>query len=189
MTARRPGRPRAEAGLDEAALDAAALALLDEGAEVTVRGVARRLAVTPMAVSQRVGGLDGLLARVVVAAHAGFVPPEAEAEGPEEVAQAVLTYAAAARRHPGAVMLAFARPDLLAPSLVAFTDWLRRQVARSDPAGAEAGVALLVDYAHGHLLAAPSGADAAMEAIFRDNLRRLAGWIMGGAGSAPRSSA
>jgi hypothetical protein len=67
----------------------------------------------------------------------------------------------------------------MAPSLVAFTDWLRRQVARSDPGRTDAGVALLVDYAHGHLLAAPSGADAAMEAVFRDNLRRLAGWIMG----------
>lgn len=189
MTPRRPGRPRAEAGLDEAALDAAALALLDEGAEVTVRGVARRLGVTPMAVSQRVGGLDGLLARVAAAAHAGFVAPEEEARGAAEVAEAVLAYAAAARRHPGAVMLAFARPDLTAPSLVAFTDWLRRQVARSDPAGADAGVALLVDYAHGHLLAAPAGTDPVLEALFRGNLRRLAGWIMEGAGSAARSSA
>lgn len=184
MTRRGRGRPPADAApLDDDAIVAAGLALLDEGgaAAVTVRGVARRLGVTPMAVSHRTDGRDGLLARIVAAAHAGFSPPAGE--GPadaEEVAAAVLSYAAAARRHPAAVAAIFARPDLMPPALSEFTDWLRRQIARRDPEGADRGVALLVDYAHGHLLALGAGGGADAEADFRANLDRLARWILGG---------
>lgn len=182
MTGRGRGRPPAAAApLDDAALAAAGLALLDEGGEaaVTVRGVARRLGVTPMAVSHRTGGRDGLLARVVAAAHQGFAPPEGEA-GAEEVTAALVAYAEAARRHPAAVAALFARPDLMPPALAAFTDWLRAQVARADPQGADRGVSLLVDYAHGHLLAAAQGGPAKMEEDFRANLLRLSRWLLGG---------
>lgn len=181
MTGRRPGRPPADlAPLDDGALATAGLALLDEGGEgaVTLRGVARRLGVTPMAVSHRTGGRDGLLALTLAAAHGGFVPPDLAGAGPEELAAAVLAYADAARRHPAAVAALFARPDLLPPGLSEFTRRLRDRLAARDPEGADRGVALLIDYAHGHLLAASQGGTPAMEEVFRANLLRLARWLL-----------
>ncbi len=145
---------------------------------MTVRGVARLLGVTPMTVSHRTGGRDGLLAWVLAAAHIGFEPPRLEAAGPEELAEAVASYADAARCHPQAVAALFARPDLMPPSLASLTAALRLRIAASDPAGADRGVALLIDYAHGHLLAASYRSTLAMEEDFRSNLRRLAQWLL-----------
>ncbi len=181
MTARRPGRPPAEAApLDETALVAAGLALLDQGGEaaVTVRGVARRLDVTPMAVSYRTGGRDGLLARVLIAAHDTFDPPNLAGAIPEEVADAVNAYVDAARQHPNAVVAIFRRPDLMPPSLAIFTVSLRSRIAEADPEAADRGVALLIDYAHGHLLAASRGETPAMKGVFEENLLRLARWLL-----------
>lgn len=183
MTARARGRPPAEvAPLTDEAIAAAGLALLDEGGEaaVTLRGVARRLGVTPMAVSHRSGGRDGLMTQVVAAAHAGFEVPSRDRASPEEIAAAVLGYAEAARRHPAAVAALFARPDLMPDSLVRFTAWLRGQIAQRNPAMAERGLALLIDYVHGHLLAAAvATGDAEMEAAFRANVEQLTHWILG----------
>jgi AcrR family transcriptional regulator len=183
VSQRKRGRPAAGAEpLDDDALLAAGLALLDEGGAgaVTIRGVARRLGVTPMAVSHRTGGLDGLLARVLAAAHEGFRPPESRAAGPDDVAAAVLAYAEAATRHPHAVAALFGRPDLMPPTLAEFTEWLRLRIAEGDPEGADRGVALLIDYAHGYLLAASQAEPDGGRRDFEANLRRLSRWILGG---------
>lgn len=186
MTGRARGRPPAEAApLSDEAIAAVGLALLDEGGEaaVTLRGVARRLGVTPMAISHRMGGHDGLLAQVVAAAHAEFEVPSHDLASPEEIAAAVVAYAAAARRHPSAVAALFARPDLMPGNLLRFTEWLRHQIAQRDRAIAERGVALLIDYAHGHLLAAAGErGDGGMEAMFQANVEQLAHWILGQGG-------
>jgi AcrR family transcriptional regulator len=182
MTGRSRGRPPAvDTPLSDEAIAAAGLALLDEGGEaaVTVRGVARRLGVTPMAISHRTGGRDRLLAQVVAAAHAGFEVPSPGRVTPEEIAAAVLAYAEAARRHPAAVAALFARPDLMPSSLWRFTEWLREQIAARDPAMAERGLALLIDYVHGHLLAAAGAQDGGTETVFRANVEQLAHWILG----------
>jgi AcrR family transcriptional regulator len=183
MTGRTRGRPPADdAPLSDEVIAAAGLALLDEGGEaaVTLRGVARRLGVTPMAISHRTGGREGLLAQVVEAAHAGFEVPSLSRATPEEIAATVLAYAEAARRHPAAVAALFARPDFMPESLRRFTEWLRDQIAQRDPAMAERGLALLIDYVHGHLLAAAREPDGGgIEALFRANVQQLAHWILG----------
>jgi AcrR family transcriptional regulator len=193
VTGRARGRPPAEAApLSDEAIATAGLSLLVEGGEaaVTLRGVARRLGVTPMAVSHRTGGRDGLLAQVVAAAHAGFEVPNSERATAKEIAAAVLAYAETARRHPAAVAALFARPDLMPDSLLRFTEWLRDQIAHRDMALAERGLALLIDYVHGHLLAAAAGPGAAkMEAIFHSNVEQLAHWIMDESGAVEPDSA
>ena len=186
MTGRARGRPTAEAAaLSDESIAAAGLVLLDEGGEaaVTLRGVARRLGVTPMAISHRTGGRDGLLAQVVAAAHTGFEVPSRDRASPKEIAAAVLAYAETARRHPAAVAALFARPDLMPEGVLRFTDWLCNQIAQRDSAMAERGLALLIDYVHGHLLAAAAGPGGAkMEATFRANVEQLAHWIIGESG-------
>ena len=182
MTGRTRGRPPAnDAPLSDEVIAAAGLALLDEGGEaaVTLRGVARRLGVTPMAISHRTGGRESLLAQVVAAAHAGFELPCSDRASLKEIVLAVLAYAEAARRHPAAVAALFARPDLMPDSLRRFTEWLQEQIAQRDPAMAERGLALLIDYVHGHLLAA-NGAQSSggIEAQFRANVEQLVYWIL-----------
>ena len=182
-TGRGPGRPPlAAAALGDEAIVAAGLALLDEGGEaaVTLRGVARRLGVTPMAVSHHTGGRDGLLARVVAAAHAGLVVPRGDHKASAaEIAAATLAYAKAAQRHPAAVAALFARPDLMPDELKRFSSWLRGQIALRDPSMADRGLALLVDYVHGHLLAASvAPEDPRMEHTFRANVEQIARWVL-----------
>jgi AcrR family transcriptional regulator len=192
MTGRTRGRPPAnDAPLSDEVIAAAGLALLDEGGEaaVTLRGVSRRLGVTPMAISHRTGGREGLLAQVVAAAHAGFELPSPDRASPKEIVAAVLAYAEAARRHPAAVAALFARPDLMPGSLQRFTEWLRNQIAQRDQAMAERGLALLIDYVHGHLIAAGGGSGSGeMEALFRANVEQLAYWILGQGGEEESSS-
>lgn len=177
------GRPRVEtAPLDDTAIVVAGLALLDEAGEaaVTLRGVARRLGVTPMAISHHTGGRDGLLARVITAAHAGLEVPAGNQRVPAaEVATAILAYARAARHHPAAVAALFARPDLMPEELKRFSVWVREQIALRDPSMADRGLALLIDYVHGHLLAASAAPeDPGTEQTFRSNVEQLARWVL-----------
>ncbi len=170
------------APLSEAAITAAGLALLDEGGEaaVTLRGVARRLGVTPMSVSHHTGGRDGLLAQVVAKAHAGLDVPSGDGKASAaEVAAAVLAYAAVARRHPAAVSALFARPDLMPKGLEQFSAWIRHQVALRHPEMAERGLAMLIDYVHGHLLSASTAPERPdTEQAFRTNVEQLARWLL-----------
>jgi AcrR family transcriptional regulator len=157
---------------------------MDEGGEaaVTLRAVARRLGVTPMAVAHRTGGRDGLLAQIVAAAHADLeVPSEAGPADAAALTEVLLRYAATARRHPGAVTAIFARPDVMPPMLARLSAWVRHQLGLRDPERAEEGLALLVDYIHGHLLAAAAAPqdNPAADQILRENVVRLAAWLLG----------
>jgi AcrR family transcriptional regulator len=98
----------------------AALAIADEHglAAVTMRAVAARVGLTPMALYPRVGGKDGLLDGILERLLAELLPTLQTPAGPEDrlrgVARAVRDLA---RRHPAAFTLLFARPSATRDSL------------------------------------------------------------------------
>jgi AcrR family transcriptional regulator len=96
----------------QAILDAA-LEIADERglAAVTMRAVAERIAVTPMALYPHVGGKDGLLDGMVDRLL-GQLPLVADGDWRTRLAGLARAMRALARRYPGATSLLFARPTV-----------------------------------------------------------------------------
>ncbi|NUP32935.1 MAG: TetR/AcrR family transcriptional regulator [Streptomycetaceae bacterium] len=100
-------------GRREEILDAA-LAIADEGGldAVSMRALAERVGVTPMALYRHVSDKSALLDAMVGRLLAGLLPAGAAPEQPWDVRLAALARAcrAAAQRHPWAAYLLFSRP-------------------------------------------------------------------------------
>ena len=124
---------------------AAALALADEaGLEaVTMRAVAARVGITPMALYRHVADKESLLDGVLETAVTGIGLPDPSLPWDDRLTGLALAVRAAGRRHPTAIGLAFSRP------------------------GDTPAVRRLVDVIHGAL------ADAGVPADQRHRLERL----------------
>jgi AcrR family transcriptional regulator len=141
--------------------------LQEEGVEaLTVRAVAARLGVTPMAVIARVGSRDAMVAAMLAEVFAGV------AVGPggpvARIAAGLRAYGAAAMAAPGAVTLMLSRPSLVPEVLQRLTRDVAAALAEAGLAPEAARLAgdILIDHSHGVLIAAalapPEQRDAAL---------------------------
>lgn len=180
---RRPGRP-AEAVLDLRAIaGAAADVLRAEGMEaLSVRAVATRLGVTPMAVIARAGSRDGMVAAMLAEVFAGVAVGGGAAEA--RVVAGLESYAAAAMAAPGAVTLMLSRPELIPAVLDRFGAEIAAALAEGgmDAGAARRGRDILIDHGHGALIAAalaPAAARQAVAAEYRVAMRHLVRALFG----------
>ncbi len=163
------GRPARGAGLDQEAILAAALALLDEGGGqgLTMRALAARLGVSPMSLYRHVGERDALLRALADRVYGG-VPDGGGAAGDAraQLAALLLRYHDTVSRHPQLTLALFAAPDALAGVTGRITARLDALLAAltAQPAPWRD---ILVDHAHG------SGLARAARAHYSDALDRL----------------
>jgi AcrR family transcriptional regulator len=106
------GRPaRGAAPLSRAGVVAAAMAMIEEdGPEhVTMRGLGRRLGVTPMSLYHHVVNRDALLDAVAAQVLDGFAPPSATGDLATDVRAMAHAFRSAALRHPRCAPLVLTR--------------------------------------------------------------------------------
>lgn len=129
---------RSVSRLDRETVLAEALALGDERGlgGITVRGVAERLGVTPMALYRHVGSKDGLLDGLADALYAELRLPTATDDWWDGLAGLARSTRAVLLAHPWAVPL-FARP-LAGPHAVALGDALIAALTRAGLSGRDA---------------------------------------------------
>jgi AcrR family transcriptional regulator len=150
----KPGRP-SQPRLTQAAILTEALALLDAGDHaLTLRALATRLNVTPMAIQHHIGTRDALIRALADHVHAPVLAPEAGT--PRTRLRALLgAYVATTRAHPHLTLALFRIPGPLPPQAQRITDTLEtllREAGLPAPA-ARLWRDILIDWAHGMALA------------------------------------
>lgn len=147
MTAGRPSTPR----LTRDAILTEALHLLAQGeTALTIRALAQRLNVTPMAVQHHIGTRDALIRALADLVHAKVV-----AKGPDPLQSLLQGYAETARAHPHLTLALFRIAGPLPREAQRITDTLATLLlARTqDAAKARVWRDILIDWAHGMALA------------------------------------
>jgi AcrR family transcriptional regulator len=101
----------------------AALAIADERglAAVTMRAIAARVGVTPMALYPHVGDKEGLLDSMIGHLLGSLEVPESDGDWQHRLGSLARAMRALTKRHPGATPLLFARPSV-APDAVRVVD-------------------------------------------------------------------
>ncbi len=150
----KPGRP-SQPRLTQTAILTDALALLDQGdTALTLRALALRLQVTPMAIQHHIGTRDALIRALADHAYADVTAPD---EGPPQTRlRALITaYAAKVRTHPHLTIALFRTPGPLPTQAQRITDTLENLLAQSGLTGQNALLwrDILIDWAHGAALA------------------------------------
>lgn len=166
MAPRQPGRPRkgrdavTRGDIVELALRVARV----EGAgAVTIRGVAARLEVTPMAVSYHMGSRHDMLAALIAHAFEDLNRVPDGTTPAKRVRQMLERYCALCLDNHALILAVLAKPDLMVSVLQNFTDLLRDETAKlTGKAESKVLLNLLVDYTHGFVFAkAAAPVDAA----------------------------
>jgi AcrR family transcriptional regulator len=156
MTAGRPTTPR----LTRDAILTEALALLDQSeTALTIRALATRLNVTPMAIQHHIGSRDALIHALADRAYAPIDAP---------TPHALLTdYTATIRRHPNLTLALFRIPGPLPIEAQRITERLESLLRETLPdAKVKLWRDILIDWAHGMALAqAPEDPLPALHAL------------------------
>lgn len=156
MTPGRPTTPR----LTHDAILTEALALLDQAeSALTIRALATRLNVTPMAIQHHIGTRDALIHAL---ADRVYAPIDADS-----LHGLMTAYTATIRRHPNLTLALFRIPGPLPAEAQRITDRLDT-LLRQTLADPEATLwrDILIDWAHGMALAqAPDDPTAALDAL------------------------
>lgn len=160
----KPGRPAAPR-LSRDAILSEALHLLDQGeTALTIRALATRLNVTPMAVQHHIGTRDALIRALADRAYAAVGTTARDA-------QALVTdYAAAIRRHPHLTLALFRIAGPLPREAQRITDSLHAALAAGGltPEQATLWRDILIDWAHGMALAqSPDDPTPALDALLK----------------------
>lgn len=159
MTRGRPANPR----LSHDAILTEALSLIRDPAQpFTIRHLAKRMAVTPMAILHHVGSHDALI-------HA--MTDAILADVPDTSLEALLTaYAEVARHHPALVLALFRIPGPLPSQARRLTEQLEILLRNTalPPDRARLHRDILIDWVHGMALAqAPDDPAPALAALLR----------------------
>ena len=156
MTPGRPTTPR----LTQDAILTEALALLDQSEPaLTIRALATRLNVTPMAIQHHIGTRDALIHAL---ANRAYAPIDADS------VKALLTaYTATIGRHPNLTLALFRIPGPLPAEAQRITDRLETLLRQTlTETTATLWRDILIDWAHGMALAqAPDDPTAALDAL------------------------
>lgn len=157
MTRGRPATPRLSR---EAILEQALTLIRDPAQPFTIRHLAKRMSVTPMAILHHVGSHDALI-------HA--MADAVLADVPDTSANRLLAaYAEAARRHPALILALFRIPGPLPSQARRLTDQLEIHLKNSGlpPQQARLHRDILIDWVHGMALAqAPDDPAPALAAL------------------------
>lgn len=149
----KPGRP-SQPRLSQSTILTEALSLLDEGdAALTLRALAARLQVTPMAIQHHIGTRDALIRALADHAYADITAPD---DGPPQTRLRALisAYAAKVRAHPHLTLALFRIQGALPTEAQRMTDRLESLLAQSGLDAPEARLwrDILIDWAHGAAL-------------------------------------
>lgn len=159
------GRPSQGSGVARDEVLAAALAMLDEGRDLTMRALAARLGVTAMSLYRHVGDHAGLLRALSDLVYAEVLD-SAPAEPLAEIRWLLKRYHRAVARHPQLTLAIFATPDAFAGVTRHITDRLTALLAQLTDAP-KLWRDILIDHAHG------SGLAQATQAHYQQALERL----------------
>lgn len=144
------GRPSQGTGVSRDEILAAALNLLDEGAQgLTMRALASRLGVTPMSLYHHVEDRNGLLRALSDRVYAEVLEGKGErASHQEEVRAILINYYEAIRRHPQLTLAIWAAPEAFAGVTRQITDHLTALLSEvtTEPC---LWRDILIDHAHG----------------------------------------
>ncbi len=160
----RPSRPR----LTQTAILTEALTLLNEGDHaLTLRALATRLNVTPMAIQHHIGSRDALIRALADHVHAPVIAPDA---GPphHRLRGLVTAFAATTRAHPHLTLALFRIAGPLPPQAQRITDALETLLGEAGLAAPAARLwrDILIDWAHGMALAqSPDDPAPALDAL------------------------
>lgn len=156
----KPGRP-SQPRLTQDAILTEALALLDQGeAALTLRALAARLNVTPMAVQHHIGTRDALIHALADRCYAAIDAPTLHG--------LLAAYADAIRRHPNLTLALFRIAGPLPQQAQRITDALHAALLAHGLTTAQATLwrDILVDWAHGMALAqSPADPTTALETL------------------------
>lgn len=159
MTAGRPRTPR----LTQDAILTAALDLLTQGeAALTIRALATRLNVTPMAVQHHIGSRDALIRALADRCHADIDAPDLRG--------LMTAYTAAIRRHPDLTLALFRLAGPLPTQAQRITDRIHSLLRDRGLTDATATLwrDILIDWAHGMALSrAPDDPAPALDALLQ----------------------
>lgn len=155
MTPGRPTTPR----LTQDAILTEALALLDKSEPaLTIRALATRLSVTPMAIQHHIGTRDALIHAL---ADRVFAPVDADS-----LHGLMTAYTAAIRRHPNLTLALFRIPGPLPAEAQRITDRLETLLAGTGTPTLWRDI--LIDWAHGMALAqSPDDPTPALNALLQ----------------------
>lgn len=163
----KPGRP-SQPRLTQTAILTEALTLLNEGDHaLTLRALATRLNVTPMAIQHHIGSRDALIRALADHVHA---PVAAPAAGPphHRLRALVTAYAATTRAHPHLTLALFRIAGPLPPQAQRITEALETLLGEAGLAAPAARLwrDILIDWAHGMALAqSPDDPAPALDAL------------------------
>ena len=163
----KPGRP-SQPRLTQTAILTEALTLLNEGDHaLTLRALATRLNVTPMAIQHHIGSRDALIRALADHVHAPVTAPDA---GPphHRMRALVTAYAATTRAHPHLTLALFRIAGPLPPQAQRITDALETLLGETGLAAPAARLwrDILIDWAHGMALAqSPDDPAPALDAL------------------------
>lgn len=159
MTRGRPCQPRLTR--DAIVAEALALAAIQDG-PLTLRRLAARMQVTPMAILHHMGSHDALIHAMT---DALLAPITADDEGtaPARLANLLLAYATAVRRHPALTLALFAIPGSLPAQAQRLTDTVEALLLASGLPPPEARLRrdILIDWVHGMALSQAAQAQGA----------------------------
>ncbi|NBE09101.1 TetR/AcrR family transcriptional regulator [Paragemmobacter ruber] len=156
MTAGRPTTPR----LTQDAILTEALALLDQSeTALTIRALAARMNVTPMAIQHHIGTRDALIHSLADRTYRGVTGTT--------IRELLTAYTATIRRHPTLTLALFRIPGPLPIGAQRITDTLDALLRQTLPeAKAKLWRDILIDWAHGMALAqAPEDPRPALDAL------------------------
>jgi AcrR family transcriptional regulator len=154
----KPGRP-SQPRLTQDAILTEALSLLDTGDHaLTLRALATRLGVTPMAVQHHIGTRDALIRALADHAYADIAAPD---DGPDDgppqarLRTLITAYAAKVRAHPHLTLALFRIQGPLPSEAQRITDTLEALLLGTGLAAPKARLwrDILIDWAHGAALA------------------------------------
>lgn len=157
----KPGRPSSPRLTPDAILTEA-LALLDQSeTALTIRALAARLDVTPMAVQHHIGSRDALIHALADHAYAAIDAPT--------LPDLLTAYTAAIRRHPNLTLALFRIPGPLPQAAQRITDALETLLRQTlPPDRARLWRDILIDWAHGMALAqSPDDPQPALDALLQ----------------------
>lgn len=180
MTARKPGRPADGKTITREVIVCEALALLSsDGVDgLTMRALATRVGITPMAIYHHFGDRDGLVRELAELVYAGV--SASTAADPVARAQALLiSYYTKVLAHPSLTLAIFARPALFPAEAHRITETLISLLREAGHASDRAlcWAHILIDYVHGSALAA--AAQSPGQAKENDDMTRNGGVELG----------
>lgn len=162
--AKKAGRPaKGSSSVSKSDILENALSLLDETGErgLTMRSLAKKMSVTPMALYHHVGNRDELIAALVENVFGNIQGAlDANAKPLARIEALLLAYCEKASAHPELLLCVFRDAHAFEGTLNALTDQLRGDLAMSGLSTDEVSTwtGLLVDYTHGFAVSEASGA-------------------------------